>query len=111
MALLLGGLGLLLSLWAGSQRASLGLALFLLLALHAPAMMPAASLRGWVGDAVKRLDPFSQGFPYLEQMVLQGYPIGQELRSLTGLVVAAVALPALAVLAAGRLTLLPRRRS
>lgn len=111
MALLLGGVGLLLSLWAGSQRASLGLALFLLLALHAPAMMPAASLRGWVGEVVQRLDPFTQGFPYLDQLVLQGYPIGQEVGSLTGLVVAAVALPALALLAAGRLTLLPRGQS
>ncbi|MDF2144116.1 ABC transporter permease [Knoellia sp. p5-6-4] len=111
MALFLGGLGLLLSLWAGSQRTSLGLALFLLLALHAPAMMPAASLRGWAGEAVQRLDPFTQGFPYLDQMVLQGHPIGQDLGLLTPLVVAAVALPALALLAAGRLTLVPRGRS
>ena len=111
MALLLGGVGMLVSLWAGSQRASLGLALFLLLALHAPAMMPPASLRGWVGEVVQRLDPFTQGFPYLDQLVLQGYPIGQEVGSLTGLVVAAVALPALAILAAGRLTLLARGQS
>lgn len=111
LALFLAGLGLLVSMWSASQRASLGLSLFLLLALHAPAMMPPAALRGWSGTLMRRLDPFTGGFPYLDQVVLTGHPIGQDAGMLTGAVVAAIGLPALAVLFAARLRLLPGGRA
>ena len=111
LALFLAGVGLLVSMWSASQRASLGLSLFLLLALHAPAMMPPAALRGWSGTLMRRLDPFTGGFPYLDQVVLTGHPIGQDAGMLTGAVVAAIALPALAVLFAARLRLLPGSRA
>ncbi len=74
LALFLAGVGLLVSMWSASQRASLGLSLFLLLALHAPAMMPPTALRGWSGTLMRRLDPFTGGFPYLDQVVLTGTP-------------------------------------
>lgn len=106
LALFLAGLGMLLSIWSGSQRASLALALLLLVALHAPAMMPTSALRGWSGELVRRLDPFTGGLPYLDQMVLTGHPIGQDLGLLLVPVVAALVLPAVAVLAAGRIRLL-----
>jgi ABC-2 type transport system permease protein len=110
LALFLAGVGLLLSIWSGSQRTSLALSLFVLLALHAPAMMPASALRGWAGELVRRLDPFTGGLPYLDQMVLTGHPIGQDIGLLVVPLIAAVVLPALAVLAAGRIRLLTGSR-
>ena len=111
LALFLAGVGLLVSMWSASQRASLGLSLFLLLALHAPAMMPPTALRGWSGTFMRRLDPFTGGSRTSTRSCLTGHPIGQDAGMLIGAVVAAIALPALAVLFAARLRLLPGSRA
>ena len=55
---------------------------------------------------MRRLDPFTGGLPYLDQMVLTGHPIGQDVGMLLVPVVAALVLLAVAVLAAGRIRLL-----
>jgi ABC-2 type transport system permease protein len=108
LALFLGGLGLLVSIWTGSQRLSLAISLFLLLALHAPALLPPNSLRGWAGDLLRSLDPFTGGLPYLDGIVLQGRALTQSPSLLLPTVVGALVLPAVAVVAAGRITLLRR---
>jgi ABC-2 type transport system permease protein len=108
LSLFLGGLGLLVSIWSGSQRLSLAISLFLLLALHAPALLPPTSLRGWAGEALVRLDPFTSGLPYLDGIVLRGTPMTQDIHLLLTPLVAGLVMPAIALAAASRLSLMPR---
>jgi ABC-2 type transport system permease protein len=110
LALFLAGVGLLVSIWSGSQRLSLSLSLLLLLALHAPALMPPAALRGWAGEVLRRADPFTSGLPYLDGLVLTGHPFGQDLGLLTAPLVAGLLFPALAIVAARRIELVKRTR-
>ncbi|MDQ3858997.1 MAG: ABC transporter permease, partial [Actinomycetota bacterium] len=50
LAIFLASLGLIISVFAGSNRVSLSLALFLLLALFVPTQLPAAAEKGWAGE-------------------------------------------------------------
>lgn len=108
LALFVGGLGLLISVWSRSQRLSLAISLFVLMALHAPALLPPRSLRGWAGDLLRAIDPFTGGMPYLDGIVLQGRGMGQDLGLLVSAVVGAVVLPAMAIAAAPRISLVRR---
>jgi ABC-2 type transport system permease protein len=111
LALFLAGVGLLISAFSHSNAASLSISFLVLLALYAPHQMPADATRGWVGELLLRLDPFTSGLLFLDRLIVHEHSAGQEIGLLAAPVVAAVALPAAAVLAAGRLTLLGRGRS
>jgi ABC-2 type transport system permease protein len=111
LALFLTGVGLLISAFSHSNAASLSVSFLVLLALYAPHQMPAEALRGWVGELLLRLDPFTSGLLFLDRLIVHEHSAGQELGLLAAPVVAAVALPATAVVAAARLTLLGRGRS
>jgi ABC-2 type transport system permease protein len=110
LALFLAGVGLLLSAFSHSNATSLSVSFVVLLALYAPQQMPADALRGWVGELLLRLDPFTSGLLFLDRLVVHEHGVGQELGLLAAPLVAAVALPAAAVVAARRLTLLGRGR-
>ena len=69
LALFLAGLGLLVSSLSRSNRVSLSVSLFLLLALFAPTQLPAGAQQGWAGDLFIRIDPFSAGLHYLGMLV------------------------------------------
>lgn len=108
LALFLVGLGLVVSRFCQSNALSLAISVFLLLALVAPHQMPAEATRGWAGELLLRLDPFTSGLSYLDRLVLNGHSFAQDAGLLLAPVVAAALLPALALVLAGRLTLLPR---
>jgi ABC-2 type transport system permease protein len=108
LAVALVGLGLLVSTFAQSNGMSLAVSLFALLALVAPSQMPAEATRGWAGETLQRLDPFAAGLTYLERLVLNAHSLTQDLSLLVSPVLAAVLFPAVALLLAKRLTLLPR---
>jgi ABC-2 type transport system permease protein len=78
LAVFLAGLGLLISALAGSNRMSLSISLFLLLALYAPNQMPTGAQQGWAGDLLFRVDPFSAALHYLGKIVVDGYSTGQD---------------------------------
>jgi ABC-2 type transport system permease protein len=91
LALFLAGLGLFVSSLSGSNRVSLSVSLFLLLALFAPTQLPSGAQQGWAGDLFFRIDPFSSGLHYLGKIVVDGHGAGQDASWLISPVVAAVA--------------------
>jgi len=105
LAVLLAGLGLLISAIAGSNRMSLSISLFVLLALYAPNQMPTGAQQGWAGDLLLRIDPLSSGLHYLGKIVVDGHGAGQDASWLLSPVIAAVLACAAALLLGGRVSL------
>jgi ABC-2 type transport system permease protein len=110
LALFLAGVGLLISIFSSSNALSLSVGFLVLLALYVPKQMPAEALRGWVGELLIRVDPFTSGLLYLERLIINGHSMTQDVGLLAAPLIAAAALPIAAVTAAGRLTLLTRGR-
>jgi ABC-2 type transport system permease protein len=105
LALFLAGYGLLVSVLVSSNRLSLSVSLFALLALYAPTQMPTALQNSWIGELLLRLDPFTAGLRYLGRLVINGRGPGQEAGWLIGPLVAAAVAAAVALTVAGRLGL------
>ena len=111
LALLCVGIGLLVSMFSNSNLLSLSISFFALLVLVAPNQMPTDAVRGWAGELLLRLDPFLGGLTYLDKVIINERGFAADLDLLLVPLLAAVAVPAVAVLLAGRLTLLPRGQS
>jgi len=111
LALALTGIALLVSTFSQSNGLSLALSFVVLLALYAPHQMPAEATRGWAGELVLKLDPFSAGLLYLERLIVNSHSPSQDIGLLVVPALCAVALPAVALLVGGRLRLLPRSGS
>ena len=105
LAVFLAGLGLLISALAGSNRMSLSISLFTLLALYAPNQLPTGAQQGWAGDLLLRIDPFSSALHYLGGIVVDGYSAGQDASWLLSPVIAAVLATAGALVFGGRVSL------
>jgi ABC-2 type transport system permease protein len=108
LALTLTGIGLLVTTFSQSNGLSLAISFFVLLAMFAPNQMPAESTRGWAGELLLRVDPFSAGLLYLERLILNAHSLSQDLSLLLAPAVLAVVVPGVAYVVAGRLSLLPR---
>ncbi len=108
LALALTGVGLLITTFSRSNALSLALSFFVLLALYAPHQMPAEATRGWAGELVQRLDPFSAGLLYLERLTVNAHSLSQDASLLVVPALCAVVLPTVALLAGGRLSLISR---
>jgi ABC-2 type transport system permease protein len=108
LALIVTALGLLVSTFSQSNGLSLGLTFFILLALYAPSQLPAEASRGWAGELLLRIDPFTAGLTYLDRLVIGAHPLTQDVSLLLVPALLALALPTLAWWAAGRLSLMPR---
>lgn len=105
LALFLVGLGLLVSAFSGSNRLSLSVALFVLLALFAPTQLPSGAQQSWAGDLLLRIDPMSSGLHYLGKLIVDGHSAGQELGWLAGPTIAAALAVGAALAASRRLAL------
>ncbi len=106
LALVLAELGILISIFAGSNRVSLSLGLLLLLALFAPTQLPTRAQSGWAGDLLLRVNPLSAGEHYLGKLIVDGHGAAQDASWLLSPAIGAVVLGALvAVAGAQRLTL------
>jgi ABC-2 type transport system permease protein len=110
LALFVAGLGLLVSMFSSSNGLSLAVSFFVLLALYAPNQMPGNALRGWAGELLLRIDPFTSGLLYLDRLIINGHSFSQEAGLLISPLVAAVAVPVVALISARRLSLLPWER-
>jgi ABC-2 type transport system permease protein len=73
LALALASLGVLVSVFASSNRVSLSLSLFLLLALFVPTQLPSGAQRGWLGEGLLRADPITAGEHYVGKIVVDGH--------------------------------------
>lgn len=108
LALTLTGIGLLVTTFSQSNGLSLAISVFVLLAVFAPNQMPAEATRGWAGELLQLLDPFSGGLLYLERLIINAHALSQDLSLLVVPACCAVLLPAAALVAGGRLALIPR---
>lgn len=105
LSLFLAGLGVLASTVSRSNRVSLSVTLFALLALYAPTQMPTSAQQGWFGDLLLHLDPFTAGLQVLTNVVVSGQGLGSQLGWLVGPALSAAVIGTLALIAAGRLSL------
>jgi ABC-2 type transport system permease protein len=97
LALSLASLGLLISMFAASNRVSLSSSLFLLLALFTPTQLPSGAQSGWLGDLLLRIDPITAGEHYVGKILVDGRGWTEDLSWLVSPAVAAVVLPAAAL--------------
>ena len=102
LALFLASLGMLISLFSGSNRFTLSLSLFVLLALFAPSQLPSSAEKGWAGELLVRINPVTAGEHFIGRIVVNGHSWSEDISWLVAPVVAAVFFAFLAPLAAGR---------
>jgi ABC-2 type transport system permease protein len=65
LAVALAAFGLLVSAWSTTNRVSLSLSLFVLLALFAPTQLPSGLPQGWFGSLLDRVNPAGSTLHYL----------------------------------------------
>ncbi len=102
LAVFLASLGIVISLFSGSNRFSLSLSLFLLLALFAPSQLPSSAEKGWAGNLLMRFNPVTAGEHFIGRIVVNGHSWSEDATWLVSPVAAAVVFAVLAPLAAGR---------
>ena len=107
LAIFLASLGLIISLFAGSNRISLSLSLFLLLALYAPTQLPAGAKRGWAGDLLLRVNPLTAGEHYIGKILVDAHSWTEDVSWLVSPIVAAVGFAILAMVLGSRFIRLP----
>ncbi len=107
LAVFLASLGLIVSLFTASNRISLSLGLFILLALYAPTQLPSAARRGWAGDLLLRVNPLTAGEHYVGRILVDGHSWSEDVSWLISPVLAAVVFAAAAIALAARYVRLP----
>jgi ABC-2 type transport system permease protein len=100
LAAFLASLGLLVSVFAASNRISLSVSLFLLLALFAPTQFPTSAQQGWAGELLLRVNPITAGEHYVGKILVDAHPWSEDASWLISPVVAAIVLAAAAVASA-----------
>ena len=102
VAVSLAAFGMLVSVLAASNRVSLSVSLFVLLALFAPTLLPGGAKQGWAGELLQRVNPMTAAEHYMRNVVISQYEWTKELDWLVSPIVASVLLLGLAVLVAPR---------
>ena len=102
LAVFLASLGVLISVFAPSNRVSLSLSLLVLLALFVPTQLPSGAQQGWAGDLLLRANPITAGEHYAGKIVTDGHAWSRDLSWLLSPLVCAVAFAAAALLAGAR---------
>src|SRR5580765_7383052 len=72
LAVCLAAFGLIVSMFANSNRVALSTSLFALLAVFAPTQLPSNAQRGWAGELLLRIDPVTAGLHYVGKIVTTG---------------------------------------
>jgi ABC-2 type transport system permease protein len=90
LAVALAALGLLISAVSSSNKVSVAVSLFVLLALFAPSQLPAGAPQGWFGNLLDRLNPIGAATHYITAVLVQGQPWTNDLSYLLSAFVIAV---------------------
>jgi ABC-2 type transport system permease protein len=102
LAVFLASLGILISVFSTSNRVSLSLSLFVLLALFAPTQLPSSAQSGWAGELLLRVNPLTAGEHYIGRIVVNGRGWTEDLSWLLSPLVCAVGFCAVALAAGAR---------
>jgi ABC-2 type transport system permease protein len=102
LAIFLASLGIVISVFSGSNRFSLSLSLFVLLALFAPSQLPSSAEQGWAGNLLIRFNPVTAGEHFVGRIVVNGHSWSEDASWLVSPVLAAVIFAVLAPVVAGR---------
>jgi ABC-2 type transport system permease protein len=102
LAVFLASLGVLISMFAGTNRTSLSVGLLLLLALFAPTQLPSSAQQGWAGELLLRVNPLTAGEHYVGRVVVNAHSWTEDVTWLVSPLVSAGALAALVVALAPR---------
>jgi ABC-2 type transport system permease protein len=111
LSVFLVSLGLIVSLFATSNRLSLSVCLFLLLALFAPTQLPSSAQKGWAGELLLRINPITAGEHYVGKIVTNGHGWREDVSWLLSPLAAAVVFATAAVLLGARFLRLSGGRS
>ena len=95
LAVFLASLGMIVSFFAGSNRVSLSLSLFILLALFAPTQLPSSAQKGWAGELLLRINPLTAGEHYVGKILASNHTWSEDVSWLLSPIVAAVVCAAL----------------
>jgi ABC-2 type transport system permease protein len=102
LAAALAAIGLLISAASGSNKASLSVSLFLLLALFAPTQLPGGP-KGWFGELLLRVNPVASALHYIGAVLVNGHGWTRDLSYLASPVLAVVIAGGALVLAGPRI--------
>jgi ABC-2 type transport system permease protein len=102
VAVSLTAFGVIVSALASSNRLSLSVSLFVLLALFAPTLLPGGAKQGWAGELLQRVNPMTAAEHYMRNIVINQYDWTKELSWLISPVIASVGLTLIALLVVPR---------
>ena len=97
-----GSMGLVVSIFSGSNRISLAVTFFIFILLLVPTQLP---LSGWFGDLIVKVNPMTSGSTFLHRVIVKEDGWSGNLHLLISPLVAVLIASALAFIAAGRLRL------
>ncbi|MGS2617726.1 ABC transporter permease subunit [Micromonospora sp. LZ34] len=103
LAVALAALGLLISAVSSSNKVSLAVSFFLLLALFAPTQVPGGAPKGWFGDLLVRINPVGAALRYLTAVLVDGHAWTRDLSYLVSPLVTAVLAGGALVVASSRI--------
>jgi ABC-2 type transport system permease protein len=109
LAVFLASLGIVISVFASSNRVSLSLSLFLLLAVFTPTQLPSSAQKGWAGEFLLRVNPLTAGEHYVGKIIVNGHSWSEDASWLISPLIAAPAFLALAAFVGARYVGLGRR--
>lgn len=98
----LAALGMVASAFAGSNRTSLSVSLFVLLALFAPTQLPTTARHGWAGEFLWRVNPVTAAEHYVGKVVVDGHGWTEDASWLASPLVAGIGLTAVAIIVVPR---------
>ena len=102
VAVSLTAFGLIVSVLSSSNRVSLSVSLFVLLALFAPTLLPGGAKQGWAGELLQRINPMTAAEHYMRNIVINQYDWTKELAWLISPAIASVGLTLLAIFVVSR---------
>jgi len=108
LAVFLASFGIVVSVFAGSNRVSLSVSLFVLLAVFAPTQLPSSAQQGWAGELLLRVNPVSAGEHYVGKILVNGHAWSEDASWLVSPIAGAAAFAALAVVVGSRFIRLGR---
>jgi len=102
VAVALAALGVAVSAIAATNRLSVSISVFVLLALYAPTQLPLGATQGWLAELLLRVNPVTAAESYISGIVINARPWSQDASWLISPIAAAVGLTAVVLLAAPR---------